>query len=385
MRELAVIGAGLCGLALSHSLQARRADWVLYEARARLGGRVFTQAAADGTPLDLGATWYWPGHQPNVTRLVTDLGLPSVAQPDSGQVLLLDDPGRAPACVPVDAAAGPEAAGAVHGGARRLTGGMGALIDALARRLPAERLHLGVTLEAVTDCRDHVALHLCRRDADGEQRWIEPVRQLVLAMPPRLAAGLAFEPPLSTELHQALSATPTWMATAAKAALAGLAPTWRREPHRGNAWVTHPQAMLSECWDASPVPDDPAAAPAALAGFLALGAGARESFQAGMALLLGSQWGQLFGAAVEDGELHRHDWATDPQTCSAQDRADDDAGRTGVQPHPAEWLQHPHWQGRLHFGGSETARHGSGYLEGALSAAARLRQAVARPGAAAPP
>jgi monoamine oxidase len=37
-------------------------------------------------------------------------------------------------------------------------------------------------------------------------------------------------------------------------------------------------------------------------------------------------------------------------------------------------LAQPHWQGRLHFGGSETARQGGGYLEGALSAAARLRR-----------
>jgi hypothetical protein len=32
------------------------------------------------------------------------------------------------------------------------------------------------------------------------------------------------------------------------------------------------------------------------------------------------------------------------------------------------------WNGRLFLGGSETARHGGGYLEGALGAAARLRQ-----------
>jgi monoamine oxidase len=189
----------------------------------------------------------------------------------------------------------------------------------------------------------------------------------------------------------ALRHTPTWMATAAKAGMAYPRPFWREAGHSGNAWVTHPQAVLAEVFDASTPAQTDAASPdtpsshAALAGFSALGASARPQFGAvGMALLLRSQLGQLFGAEAQDGELHTLDWALEPHTCSPLDLAEDS------QPleHPSygePLLTQPHWQGRLLFGGSETARQGGGYVEGALSAAARLRRELLQAPAAANP
>jgi monoamine oxidase len=53
MLDVAIIGGGLCGLALAHSLQARYLDWTLFDARDRLGGRVLTRQAGNGAALDL--------------------------------------------------------------------------------------------------------------------------------------------------------------------------------------------------------------------------------------------------------------------------------------------------------------------------------------------
>ena len=165
MLDVAVVGGGLCGLALAHSLQARKRDWALFEARPRLGGRVLTVASSRGLPLDLGPTWFWPNTQPSVARLVADLGLSTVAQADDGQVLLLDDPNRAPRLVAFDprtASPAPEGTpaqpGALHAGARRLAGGMGALVAALERRLDPARLRLEHALEAVTDFGTYIEL-----------------------------------------------------------------------------------------------------------------------------------------------------------------------------------------------------------------------------------
>ncbi|MEP7297329.1 MAG: NAD(P)-binding protein [Burkholderiales bacterium] len=58
MLDVAIVGGGLCGVALAHSLQARHLAWTLFEARDRLGGRVLTRSATNGVPLDLGPTWY---------------------------------------------------------------------------------------------------------------------------------------------------------------------------------------------------------------------------------------------------------------------------------------------------------------------------------------
>lgn len=380
MLDVAIVGGGVCGLALAHSLQARHVDWRLFEARPRLGGRVLTASSARGTPLDLGPTWYWPGHQPSIARLVADLGLTSFAQTDDGRVLHLHDPAAAPQTVAVGVNAhgelAPERAGvvtgeagespgSVHGGAMRVAGGMVALVQALAHPLPRERLLCGVAIDALVDHGDFVEL---RWQQAGQQCSVS-ARRVVLALPPRVAeASIRFEPALGPELSDTLRATPTWMATAAKAAMAYETDFWRAANHTGNAWVTHPQAVLAEVFDASTPGQG-----AALAGFAAMGAQARQQFKASMDLLTRNQLGQLFGVQAEDGELHTQDWALEPTTCSPLDLAEDGASSE----HPAygaALLAQPHWQGRLHFGGSETARQGGGYLEGALSAAARLRR-----------
>lgn len=382
MLDVAIVGGGVCGLALAHSLQARHVDWRLFEARARLGGRVLTATAANGTPLDLGPSWYWPGHQPSITRLVADLGLSAFAQTDDGRVLHLNDPNQPPQTVAVgvtpqgELAADPalalthEGQGSVHGGAMRVAGGMGALVQALAQPLPPERLLCGVTIEALVDHGDFVEL---RWQQDGQSRSVNAGR-VVLALPPRVAAAsISFEPALGHELANTLRATPTWMATAAKAAMAYETNFWRIAGHTGNAWVTHPQAVLAEVFDASTPGQG-----AALAGFAAMGAQARQQFKASMDLLTRNQLGQLFGGQAEDGELHTHDWALEPTTCSPLDLAEDGLN-VGHPVYGSALLLQPQWQGRLHFGGSETARQGGGYLEGALSAAARLRRELAAP------
>lgn len=377
MLDVAIIGGGLCGLALAHSLQARGRDWRLFEARERLGGRVLTARASDGTPVDLGATWFWPATQPAIARLVADLGLASFEQPDDGRVLHLSDPNRAPQTValtgqlaPADDPSVPARPGAVHGGAQRVAGGIGAVIDALARPLPTARLRTGQGLEAVVDHGDFVELRL----RFGATRYSVNARRVVFAMPPRVVdAGVQFSPALAPGLQAALRATPTWMATAAKAGVAYSRAFWREAGHSGNAWVSHAQAMLAEVFDASGPEQG-----AALAGFCALGAAQRASFGRSRELLLSSQMAMLFGPGADDPALRPEwfwqDWATEPQTCSPADIAEEGLPAAGHAPHGDPLLAEGHWQGRLFFGGSETARQGAGYLEGALAAAGRLRQ-----------
>ena len=380
MLDVAIVGGGLCGLALAHSLQAARGvHWQLFEARERLGGRAYTAKAPNGTPVDLGATWFWPDHQPNITRLVADLGLRSLPQVDDGRVLHLSDPNQPPQAValtpsmqPAPDAQWPATPGAVHGGAMRIEGGVGALIDALAHPLPARQMSLGHRLIAVTDLGSHVVLSV----QAGDQLQMVQARRVVLALPPRvLQATVSFTPELDAHLIDTLRDTPTWMATAAKAAHVFQRAFWQDAGLTGNAWVTHPQAMLAEVFDAS-TPDQGAA----LAGFAALSATQRPAFEKARPLLMESQLVQLFGQQAADPSLlvsqHWQDWAQEGTTCSPQDLLDEQQGLSSHPPPGTSTLAQPHWQGRLLLGGSETAAHGGGYLEGALGAAARLRKQV---------
>jgi len=380
MHDVVIVGGGLCGLALAHSLQARRLDWQLIESGPALGGRILTVRGPEGQALDLGPTWYWPATQPSITRVVTDLGLASLPQADDGRLLCLDDAGQPPRTVSLDPAgrlveAEHPRPGAVHGGARRLADGMGALVQALVSHLPAERLRCGQTLQQLERRGDSVLLTV---DGPGGGQRLQ-ARRVVLALPPRVAAErIDFAPGLPSALRAALENTRTWMATAAKAAVAYPASFWSGRPGSGSAWSTHAQAVLSEVFDASPPPT--AGRGAALAGFVALGAADRQRFGASLPLLVDSQLTMLFGAeaGLADGaarvqRIRLQDWALQPGTCSAQDLADD-----GLPGHPVYGdqpaLAEGHWDGHLWFGGSETAGQGGGYLEGALSAAGRLRR-----------
>lgn len=358
MLDTAIIGGGLCGLALARSLARAGRAFALFEARDRLGGRIRTVRAASGLALDLGPAWFWPGHQPLISALVDALTLAHLPQHDAGAVLHLRDPDKTPERL----------AQPVHGDARRLREGFGALVAALAADLPAAQLHLGHVLTQVADRGDHVALTF----STGAGPVQVAARTVVLALPPRLLAEhVAFSPPLDAATGEAMAGTPTWMAAQAKAVIAYDAASWRAAGLSGNAFVSHEQAVLGEIYDAC----NADGTQAALGGFLALSPELRDSFAAGLPMLLDNQMVQLFGPALEGGVQHVQDWAREPFTCSARDRSAPAAAHLD-QGHPL--LRRALWGGRLHLGGSETATRGAGYLEGALETARRIERALRR-------
>ena len=357
MLDTAIIGGGLSGLALAVSLQQQGRVFALYEARERLGGRILT-VRADGIDLDLGAAWYWPGSQPRITQLVTELGLVAYPQHDQGTVLNLTDPEKAPQPYP--------ASSGVHDGALRLVGGMGSLVQALVDNLPADELHTGHVLIAVIEHGDHVELQFRR----GESVRKITARQVVLAVPPRvLEEHVRFEPPLGESMRQSMRATYTWMADQAKVVVTYPHPFWRKAGLAGNAFVEHGQAVLYETFDAC----NAEAGQAALGGFIALSPALRSSYQLGMPLLISSQLVQIFGTEADNGKQHIQDWAAEVYTSSTLDQ-------TPPARHPAyddPSLRRSFWKSKLYFCGSETAGHAAGYLEGALEAGERVSSMLA--------
>lgn len=357
MLDTAIIGGGLCGLALARSLQQQGRTFALFEAHNRLGGRILSLSGSDGMALDLGPTWYWPQTQPRITALVAELGLAAFPQHDQGTVLNLIDPDKKPKQYQ---------AKEVHEGAQRLAGGMASLVQAIATDLPADALHLAHALTAVIKRGDHVELHFRH---EGITLFVA-ARQVVLSVPPRiLEEQVRFEPPLAEAVRHTLRATPTWMAAQARMAVAYPRPFWREAGLSGNAFVSHEQAVLSEVFDAC----DATTGQAALGGFLALSPSQRTTFRAGMPLLISSQLVQLFGSEAEHGTQHMQDWAAEAYTCSALDHA-------ALDSHPAyddPALRKSCWNGKLYFCGSETASYAAGYLEGALEAGERVLHQLA--------
>lgn len=116
---------------------------MLIEARDRFGGRILTvdeggRTTEDG--FDLGPSWHWARMQPALAALVAGLGLPAFAQSSDGDVVFERMSRETPQRYrPV--AQDPQAA--------RLAGGTGALVRALARDLPRERLLLSAQVTAM--------------------------------------------------------------------------------------------------------------------------------------------------------------------------------------------------------------------------------------------
>jgi monoamine oxidase len=358
MFETVIVGGGLSGLVLAKSLWKQGRSCMVFEARERLGGRILSVPSGRvGLRVDLGPSWFWPESQPLITRLVAELGLEDFPQPDDGSALVLRDPDKRPDTITGDS---------VHGGAWRIQGGMARLVEEIVRGTPSDLMCLGHELTAVHDRGEHVELRF--RHAG---RWvIVAARQVVLAMPPRLIEEtISFEPALGEPVRHALRDTATWMAARAKFAVGYEQPLWRGAGLSGNGFVTHEQAVAGEVFDAcGNVPGQ-----AALGGFLALSPVQREDFSVGLPLLIDNQIAQLFGPELGDGELLYQDWATEGFTCAARDRDEPDKGH---EEFASPLLRAALWGGKVYFGGSETAAHGSGYMEGALDAARRIERAL---------
>lgn len=90
--DVAIIGAGMAGLAAARALSGRGLRLAVFEARDRIGGRLWTDRSL-GVPLDLGASWIHGTTGNPITRLADDLGQPRFGW-DYEDAEIVDQTGR---------------------------------------------------------------------------------------------------------------------------------------------------------------------------------------------------------------------------------------------------------------------------------------------------
>ena len=358
--RIAIVGAGLSGLYAAWLLERRNMkDYVLLEARDVVGGRIETiasPASADSGRYDLGPTWFWPGFQPGLDRLVDDLGLERFAQHEHGATLLERSAAEAATRIPNQASTG----------SMRLGKGMSALPEALRQRLDPARV---VTGRAVRHLRRTVdGVELCAVDAMGRgSPW--HAQQVLLALPPRLACAISFSPALPVPLARQWKATSTWMAPHAKYLALYDTPFWRERGLSGAARSAH--GPMVEIHDASSPHGS-----AALFGFLGVPARARRGVADDVLRRhCRAQLVRLFGEAAGCPRLDLiKDWASDPWT-AVEDDLEAVPGHAAAP--DAVPVSGP-WRDRLTGIASEWSREFPGHLAGAVDAASRgvSRQAI---------
>jgi monoamine oxidase len=72
--DVAVVGAGLAGLAAARALRAAGREVVVLEARDRVGGRTLNESIGNGKVVEIGAQWVGPT-QDRLYALIAELGL----------------------------------------------------------------------------------------------------------------------------------------------------------------------------------------------------------------------------------------------------------------------------------------------------------------------
>lgn len=335
-----IIGGGLSGLALAETLEAQDHDYRLVEAHGRFGGRIKTATYGDGH-FDLGPAWFWPG-QPRIAALIDRLGLEQFDQFADGVLTFEDEHGR------VDRGRGFSS----MQGSWRLKGGLEALTQALAARVPDSRKRLNAPVVALMKGAGGVTATL----HNGEKL---EAGQVVLALPPRIAAQITYAPGLPDAAVKALQGIPTWMAGQAKAVAVYDTPFWRHAGLSGDAMSR--SGPMVEVHDASPENGGPYA----LFGFIGTPPLHRAEEDALRRDVI-AQLTRLFGQEASTPlTLYIKDWAFDRFTATEADKAPLYAHPTYGLPGALRGL----WDGRLQFAGTEVAPQFGGYLEGALEAA----------------
>lgn len=89
--DVVIIGAGAAGLAAAHALAAAGLTFVVIEAKARIGGRAFTDTKSFGLPFDHGCSWLHQSDRNPFTAIARAEGFTLLPHDDGGEAIFVGD------------------------------------------------------------------------------------------------------------------------------------------------------------------------------------------------------------------------------------------------------------------------------------------------------
>ncbi len=342
-----IIGAGVSGLYAATLLEKAGVDYVILEARDRTGGRVLSGEVA-GLHVDMGAAWFWPQIQPEFAQLIGQLGLTVIPQGRPGDMLYERHPSSPAQRYPAYETAPPSF---------RLKGGMQALTAALRYQVSANKIKLGQQVKSII--RTEEGMQVLAQTGAGEETLFT-CEHIFLALPPALAANIAFSPALPETLLSNWRTTPTWMAPHAK--YVAVYNTDFLQAQRLSGDASSQAGPMVEIHDVS----EPDSGKTVLFGFIGVPAKSRWTVSEEMLIqLCREQLARLFGpdAAHPEAEFLK-DWAADPFTATEFDLLQE-AGHALPESVP----DRGEWTGKITAIASEWSPQFSGYLAGAIDSA----------------
>ncbi|MFT5096296.1 MULTISPECIES: FAD-dependent oxidoreductase [Psychrobacter] len=372
---IVIVGGGLSGLYAAFLLEQRGIDYILLEARDRVGGRIAiakssvdqnassqsvdNEKSNDG--FDLGPSWFWPEYQPQLSDLIEALDLTRFAQFEEGDMMVERAANELPSRTQSYQSSPPS---------MRLVGGMTALTDALYARLDAKRIVTRQIVRRLTKTDHYIKIESeCSSEhMTNGQITTYRAQHVLLALPPRLAvSNIIFEPALPLDVANEWQETATWMAPHAKYVAVYDSPFWRNQGLSGSARSA--VGPLTEIHDASLLEGD-----GALFGFFGVPAHVRQSVsETELKAHCRAQLVRLFGVQAETPTAeYLKDWAQDPLTAIPADASGTDQHAVAPTAKPKTGI----WQDGITGSASEWSEAFPGYIAGAIDAANRAVQTL---------
>ena len=343
--DVAIVGAGICGLAAAHLLRKAGRTVRVLEAASRPGGRIRSFNAPESCEAlgDRGPTWVWPEYQPVVARWLNELDIDTFRQFNDGKSIVEMDADTPPATTFLPA----------QYASMRIAGGTGCLIERLMAQIDEGTVETDTKVSRIEGDDDGVLLH----HLDGSLR----AAQAIVSVPPRIAANtIDWTPALPGDLLSALNGLPTWMAPHAKAVVVYEQPFWRAVGLSGR--IASRVGPLMEVHDHCSADGETAA----LFGFIGWPSAVRNQHKDNLPDLIVQQLVRCFGqSAAQPTHVLIEDWSCNALIAHPLDLS-------GQQSHPdvgPEIVRQPIWQDRVVFAAAETARQSPGLIEGAFVAA----------------
>nr|WP_298997551.1 FAD-dependent oxidoreductase [uncultured Allomuricauda sp.] len=336
-----IVGAGLSGLTTAyHLMKNGEKDFVILEARDRIGGRILTK---DG--IDLGATWF-QNHHTYLSKFLEDLSIDKFEQYSKGKSVLVYNT-MAPAHYFESQHNGPSA--------YRITDGSISIINKLASLL-SKKIKLNSKIFSITEEGDHISLKTNQTEYSTEK--------VIMTIPPKLVSTLDFSPELPEKLIQIMTSTHTWMSNAIKVGILFNTPFWRANDFSGT--IIGQVGPVIELYDHCDYHEKVFG----LMGFV--NEGLRDTSTEIRKEKILAYLEKYLGKEVRDHTTYfEKDWSLDRQTSCENLKSVYMSPQYGHVLYD-EW----YLDGKLIFSGTETSPIHGGYLDGAVYSGINAAQKV---------
>lgn len=345
MYDVIIIGAGLSGLVSAYELEKLGLDYLLLEAKEKLGGRIETLFDQNGSSLELGATWLGTKHS-HLTQLLDTLGIIYYPQELGNSAIYEVTSMSPPQLVQLPKNEEPS---------YRIKGGTFSLIQSLHEAINPNRINLNEPVISIKDKNSYLEVITF----NGSYRS----KKVISTLPPYLLTKtIECSPALPDKFVNIALNTHTWMGESIKIGLRYDKPFWKAKNSSGTIFSN--VGPIQEMYDHS---DENGYA---LKGFFnGTYFSLTKEERKHMAL---SQLAKYYGKVV-------HDFLSYEEKVWRDDQYVFEPYESHMLPHQNNG--HPIFQnalvgGKLIIAGSETASAYPGYMDGAVESGKRAIESL---------